>query len=149
MGEANAELHAAVSHTKGERVRHTTTRSWSIPYCNVCLSHKFQFETAGRAALPLVVLGILAWIGVSAVTGSQVVGVFVGLPICLLSIRPYKKALAKARAVLKQGCTSETAAVRYVDWYGNFHTFDFTNREYLNAFVAANRRKTMSDIREV
>jgi hypothetical protein len=40
-------------------------------------------------------------------------------------------------------------AVAYAGWYGTFHTFVFANRDYLDAFTAANARKTMSDARRV
>jgi hypothetical protein len=149
MGEPNAELRAAASHTKGKRVKHTTTRWWNIPYCSVCLDHKRQFEIAGWSAIPLILLGLILWIGVTGAAESPGMGLLLGLPTALLGIWPYNNALNRARATLKPSCTSERAAVRYLDWHSNFHTLAFTSREYLAAFVAANRRKTMSDIREI
>lgn len=146
MEEANAQFRAAASRTTGKRVQHTTTSWWDIPYCHACLAHKAKFDSAPWAFVPLALLGIVVWIAVSVAAENQGIGVLLGLPIALLGIWPYRKALQNARSSLRPSCTAEKAAVQYVSWHGSFHTFTFTSRAYLDRFVAANGRKTMSDI---
>jgi hypothetical protein len=59
------------------------------------------------------------------------------------------RARGRARAILKGDCSNVGPAVRYVGWYGTFQEFIFTNNEFAGLFVAANRRKNMSDIRKI
>lgn len=146
MSEPNTHLRAAASRTTGKRVRTTTTSWWDIPYCTLCLDHKAKFDNAPMALLPLALLGVFLWVLIASLTGSGGLGCVLGLAVGLVGIWPYSQALQKARDVMKPHCTAEQAAVQYLTWHGTFHTFAFTNRQYLDLFVDANGRKTMSDI---
>jgi hypothetical protein len=149
LENATAHLRAAASRTTGKKVQHTTTSWWEVPYCDVCLAHKAKFDKAQWAFAPFVFLGVIAWIGVSVLAERQSIGLLAGVALVLLGIWPYRKAIDSARAAMKPCCAAERAAVQYVGWHGTFHTFVFTNRDYLNHFLAANSRKTMSDIQLV
>src|SRR4051794_38188364 len=35
----NAEFRITSAHTKGRRVRHTTTKWWNVPWCTGCAEH--------------------------------------------------------------------------------------------------------------
>jgi hypothetical protein len=78
-----------------------------------------------------------------------VTGALLGIVILIAGIWVFHSTRPDAENHLQATCSAKTAAIRYSGWYGTFHTFVFANRTYLDAFIAANGRKTMSDVREV
>jgi hypothetical protein len=147
-GPADTVKRAAASRTTGKRVQHTKTSWWEVPYCTSCLTHEATFRRAttvlvgGVAAMALIFViasvhdaAIIGWLLVFAAAASAVWG---------------NRALSRrARSEMRPGCSATTGAVAYAGWYGTFHTFVFASSEYLDAFTAANARKTMSDVRRV
>src|SRR5262249_31085490 len=62
---ANRVLKASAKKSKGQRVVHTTTMSWEVPYCAACLAHVSAMDGAAFTAIGLAVIGFfiggLAW----------------------------------------------------------------------------------------
>jgi hypothetical protein len=66
-----------------------------------------------------------------------------------LALLAFRFGLAEAEKATASECASPGPAVEYSGWYGTVHDFVFSNQQYLDAFVALNRQKRMSDIREI
>lgn len=149
-GEApNTSIRASASKTKGKRVKHTTTSWWEVPYCTTCLSHKRAYEAASWWLIAGFVVGLLVWFLITNSTGSGLGGFIPGIVILGASVWPFTKAQAAARAQMRPTCCTPTVAVRYLGWYGTFHTFQFSSQAYTDEFLLANRSKNRSDVRQV
>jgi hypothetical protein len=146
---SNALIRASASKTKGKRVRHTTTSSWEVPYCTVCLSHKAAFDAASWWLIGGFVLGLLLWLLITNGTGSGIGGFIPGALVFGASFWPFVKAQASARAQMRPTCCTPAVAVRYLGWYGTFHTFQFSSKTYTDEFLRANSSKNRSDVRQV
>ncbi len=146
---ADAKFRAAASRTDGVRVQRTTTKWWDVPYCTSCLSHQSKYDSAVNWLAAGCGGGVGLWIVVGYATGNILSGLIVGLVLFGLSFLPYQKDRATAKELMCPECCSSGAAIRYLEWYGTFHTFVFSNRDYLDQFLAANHRKSRSDICEV
>lgn len=94
-------------------------------------------------------VGLVLWLFVSASNGPPALGRILALLGVAAGVWGYRAAQATGAANLQPSCAARTTPIRYVEWHGTFHTFVFASREYLQAFVAANERKTMSDVRSV
>jgi hypothetical protein len=146
---ANVHIRAAASKTTGKRVQHTKTSWWEVPYCSACLAHKASYEAVVWWLWGGLAAGVVAWILIAQASSSGMAGFIVGVIIAGSGVWPYSKARAAARAKMKPSCCTPTAAVRYLEWYGSFHTFVFESESYMDEFLAANGRKTRSDVRQV
>ena len=147
-GSPDTKLNASASRVIGKRVRHTTTSSWSVPYCSKCVHHKTVYESASNWLLVSFILGLIVWFFVAKV-GGGLIGFFAGIVLALLGFWPFSKAQTQAKSLMLSSCCSQIFAVRYVEWYGTFHTFVFFSKSYLELFLAANSRKKRSEITEV
>lgn len=145
---ADTHIRAAASRTTGKRVQRTTTSWWEIPYCSTCVEHKDKFDSAGNWLIAGVVIGIFAWPAFGVMSGSGTAGFVIGAGLFLVSLWPYHRVKASALGMMSHECSTPSCAVRYTEWHGTFHTFIFHNRPYLESFLAANDRKTRSDIRQ-
>jgi hypothetical protein len=147
-GPADREVPAAASRTTGKRVQHTKTYWWNVPYCSRCTDHARLYA---QAPMWLTVGLILATVtGILFLASDHpVIGVLVFAALLSGGVWAYLQALKNASAYLAPGCSTRRIAVKYVEWYGTSHTFIFANRAYLQSFIDANSRKTMSDVREV
>jgi hypothetical protein len=146
---ADSSLCVAASKTTGTRVQHKKTSWWDVPYCATCLAHKALYESAVWWLRGGLATGIVLWIFVGRTSGSGIAGFIVGVITVGASFWLYGKAQSAARAQMKASCCTPTAAVRYLDWHGNFHTFVFESESYTDEFLAANSRKTRSDVQQV
>jgi hypothetical protein len=147
-GDADTKLRASAARTTGKRVQRTTTSWWEVPYCSQCVRHKEAYDSASIWLWASWVLGVFVWFLVAQVLSASV-GFFVGAIVALLGIWPYQAARTRARTLMLSNCCSPTAAVRYVEWHGTFHTFVFASKSYLELFLAANSRKKRSDITQI
>ena len=145
----DSHFRAAASRTTGKRVQRTTTSSWEIPYCSACLAHKAAYEAAVLWLWGGVAAGIGAWISASQALSSGQAGFVIGVVVFGASLWPYRKAQTAARAQMKTTCCTPVAAVRYLEWYGSLHTFEFESQTYTNEFLAANNKKTQSDVKKI
>lgn len=148
-GEASGELQATASRTTGKRVQRTTTSWWHVPYCTSCLNHKAAYDEASKWSGRGVGAGLGAWLLFGWLTGSGWFGLAICVVLGVLGIWYEGKAKGEARRLMCETCAAPSSAVRYIEWHGTFHTFVFENRAYLESFIAANARKTMSDVRQV
>lgn len=146
---ADSNVRAAASRTTGKRVQRTTTSWWEVSYCTACLAHKASYEASVWWLWAGLAGGILAWFFVGQTSSSGTAGFLAGVAVAVASLWPYDKAKAAAKAQMKYSCCTPKAAVRYLEWHGTFHTFVFESKSYTNEFLAANGRKTQSDVREV
>lgn len=148
-GQANSELRAAASRTTGKRVQHTTTSWWHVPYCSSCLHHKAAYDGASKWSGWGLGGGVGAWVVLGWLTGSGWFGFIVAVALAAAGFWYQGKAQEEARKLMCATCAAPSDAVRYIGWHGTFHTFVFDSKGYLEDFVAANSRKTMSDVRQV
>jgi hypothetical protein len=81
--------------------------------------------------------------------GNRIAAIVIGVFFLAATIWAFRAATARARSLTRTSCAARMVPVRYADWHGTFHTFTFESRDYLEAFIAANNRKTMSDVRQV
>lgn len=146
---ADTHFRAEASHTKGKRVKHTTTKWWEVPWCSGCAEHSRWFSLSQTAlAFIFVVSGVSLVVAFISDT-NRIAAILIGGILLAASIWAFRATIARARSLCRANCTARTIPVRYVDWHGTFHTFTFESRSYLDAFIAANDRKTRSDVREV
>lgn len=148
LKQADNELRASASRTTGKRVQRTTTSWWEVPYCSACLSHQARYKGAASIFAGSAVLGLVLWIivGLAASGGAGAILAFTSFLVGLFLFIAAKQGAEKS---MSKTCCSPGSAVKYVEWHGTFHTFVFESETYLHAFLAANDRKTRSDVREV
>ena len=149
---ANDILPLSISRTTGKQVQRTTTHSWEVPYCKHCLNHMHKFNSGTTWFVVRFIVGILVFFA-SIAARSVVAGFVLGLLLFIISFIPdylTRKASQKAACrIMKASCFNPDCAIRYVAMYGTMHTFVFTNKSYLDSFLAANPTKTRSDIKEI
>jgi hypothetical protein len=92
--------------------------------------------------------GVVLWL-LAYLNGATLFAWVLGLLAIAGGIWGCRAAHATGLANLRPSCSARTAPIRYVEWHGTFHTFVFASHQYLQAFVEANERKTMSDVRAV
>jgi hypothetical protein len=114
--------------------------TWTIPYCQVCLTHIKEGEKAKAFAGGIGLLGLFIggylWYAVHAI---------LGIPVALAGLITatviYHKRTAKAK---RSGCACLGQAVAYLGWEGFIHAFDFASLKYALAFMVANERKLVN-----
>lgn len=142
-------MRAVAQRTTGKRVQHTTTMWWEVPHCRRCVDHSIRFARASRVLPGALLCSGVAW-ALLAIGGVNVWPALLAAAAVLGSgIFLYRHMITSAAERLLPDCASRTSAVRYLAWHGTFHTLVFTNRDYLDEFIASNERKKMSDIREI
>ena len=145
---ADAEFRAAASRTTGKRVQRTTTSWWDVPYCSACLVHVRAYNQAPTLLVLGIAAGVILWFVASA-NDAAIAAWLLAIAAIAAGIWAYRSTRNRGAANLSASCSAKTAAIRYVDWHGTFHTFIFASEQYLKAFIAANERKTMSDVRRL
>lgn len=146
---ADTHIRATASRTTGKRVQHTITSWWDVPYCSACIAHKTKFDSAGNWLTAGLIGGVAVWVILGFASSSGTVGFVCGLFLFLASLWAYHSTKKAAFGMMRHECSTPSCAVRYIEWHGTFHTFIFCNQSYLDAFLAANSRKTRSDVRRV
>lgn len=122
---------------------------WDVPYCSQCLAHVAAYQGASRWIVGGVIVGIIVCLLLLTQPLRGPLALAVGASIAAVSVLPFNNARAAAKETMKPRCAAPDCALRYLEWYGSVHTFVFASREYLDAFVSANARKTMSDIESI
>lgn len=145
----DSHLRAGASKTTGKRVINTRTSWWGVPYCTGCLAHKDAYDSANGWIGGGAAAGIALWCLIGFGMGSGLIGFVVGSAVVVAGYRQCGQAREASRTKMKPSCCSQSAAVRYLDWHGTFHTFEFESDSYLDEFLAINGRKTRSDVRKV
>jgi hypothetical protein len=148
-GVPDMKIKALAKRTTGKRVRRTVNSWYEVPYCKKCLHHKSKFESASGWLISGFILGLVTWYEVTDLLNNEKIGFAAGISLFILSFIPYKKSEDKARLLMSKNCYSPNCTVRYLEWYGTFHTFVFDSEVYLNRFLAANSTKKRSDITEI
>lgn len=147
-GSANTVRRTAASRTTGKRVQRTTTAWWEVPYCASCLSHESTFASASAIFGGGIAAAIIIFL-IASIQQAPVTGWILAFAAGAAAVWANRALTRRARAEMQPRCAATRGAVAYTGWYGTFHTFIFASREYLEAFTAANARKTMSDVRQV
>jgi hypothetical protein len=138
MQAADAEFEARVAVVR----KRQTAISWTFPYCAICLEHarRARWVRYGARALGVVAALVLAgagyWIG--GFIAAAIAGTIAGLAAWLPAERYFLRHVA---ARMSSSCTCFGPAVRYAEFYGSVHHFDFTNIAYADAFKRANEKK--------
>lgn len=128
-------------HVRTRRGR-SDSRTWTFPYCGVCLAHVAAGRRAARVAevlgaLAALVGGALAWL-----TGSwlaMLMGALVAGAATWLTSRSYL--LSRAGRAARPTCACLGPAVAYRGFYGSEHDFAFASETYAARFADANRSK--------
>jgi hypothetical protein len=142
---SDTKIKASASRTTGKRVKNTTTSWWEVPYCTTCINHKNAYEGASIWFAVSFALGIGAWY----ITPSGGNGLFYSFIIFVAGTIPFLISRNKAKTLMTPTCSCPSSAVSYLAWHGTFHTFVFTNKNYLESFLSTNSRKSRSDITEI
>jgi hypothetical protein len=146
---ADTLFRAAASHTKGKRVQHTTTKWWEVPWCGRCAEHSRWFSLSQNVLTFGLVAGGAAILFAAVSEANRIIAIVIGVLLFASTTWAFRAATGRARLLTRTSCAATMVPVRYTDWHGTFHTFTFESRGYLEAFITANNRKTMSDVREV
>lgn len=145
----DSHLRAGASKTTGKRVVNTKTSWWEVPYCAVCLAHKGAYDSASGWVSGGTAVGFAVWCLIGFGMGNGRIGFLVGSAVIATGYWRCSQAREASRLKMKPSCCAPSAAVKYLDWHGTFHTFVFESESYLDEFLAVNGRKTRSDVRKV
>ncbi len=148
-GTADSELRAAAARTTGSRVVHTKTKWWEVPHCGRCVAHIVRYRSSDRAASLVRVLGFVAAVGFGVLAASFATAVVTMAVTLLVAAVVRSKVRRGAAGLTTSACAGPGTAVGYVRWHGTMHEFEFSHQHYLELFIAANGRKTMSDVRTI
>jgi hypothetical protein len=129
-------------------LRATATKTKGKKVVTSCAMHISVAQKASTMMATGIVIAVVAAI-IALFEGSGTLALVVAILILAPTIWLSNRTKAQARAIVKARCGSVNVAVHYAGWYGTFHEFIFTNRSFVQLFVLANNRKTMSDIREM
>ena len=142
-GPVGSALSVSSSKSNGQRVVHTKTNAWDFPYCDACVGHVRETETAKRVAWTLLAVSVIVsgilWVSVSPYLGIPAGILAVGGTIFL-----YKKQMAAARGLCCVGCACIEKAVAYLGWHSTLHQFEIASLDYALAFMVANQRKLVN-----
>ena len=149
---ADRETRISAFRTTGVRVKHTSTTSWHVPICRVCLWHIRLIKASG-AAFKSSVFAWLALFFVVLLLGTRahsfltervvfIIG-FMGPGFMGLGVLLWLMGLVRRT----RRCTALSRPIRYRGRYGNTHEFVFRNRQVLDTFILANARQICSKVR--
>jgi hypothetical protein len=148
-GASDTHFRASASKSTGKKVVTTRTSWWEVPYCSTCLHHVQKYQAAAQILVNGVVLGIIFAIIVAVFATSLMAGLIAGIVAIIGGVILSNNMKTEATRLTQPKCISPDTAVEYTGWYGTAHDFVFKSRSYAEQFAAINRRKTMSDIREI
>lgn len=153
---------AEATRESGKRVIKIQTRSWKFPICRECVDWIDVQKAATKSLLTFIIIlacaAILIMLGLFVILTpepskpkskpdepkpSSVPCFVLGVPLAVISplfYKNWKKKQSKADA-LKPDPDCDTEPVKYVEWSGTVHTFEFTNRVFCEKFQYANVNK--------
>jgi hypothetical protein len=146
MGTSDREIEITCTE---QRYRHSSTASWKIPYCNACISHAKQHSASDSNKAGVVFLALIfgCYVGY---TFSVWLGVLVALGLAIALPLLWEMFFGKQiDSQLKPSCSTKSYAVEFKSFHGYSMDFVFSNREYLNLFLATNSSKNHSSVRDV
>jgi hypothetical protein len=106
---------------------------------------KCSYACVGGGMAAGLLAAIVGYCYTHSAWGGGALGGLVFFVAWLASNHFWQLAVSKTRDC----CAAPGEAVQYLGWYGTVHEFLFSNRQYIQDFVQANGRKTMSDIRQL
>jgi hypothetical protein len=157
---ATTSLGTSYTRTTGKRVIHHDTRVWQIPYCQDCVKHVREANSATRwranriwmdVCLGFLLSGVLI-LGCHQSIPSEslkyVLDIVVVSSVALLVAflcrrvqREFSTKITIIRARAPASCCSVYRACHYNGWYGTVHTFRFCNAHFVDALRRANPGK--------
>ena len=161
--ECNATITA--TRTAGVEVVRTTSKTWTVPYCRLCLEHQDTYRnleaTRRRLVRGFLWAALAAFLAASAVfavwrwppedhiTGGLAIPVaFACLAWLVVLVPPIALRQRKAGRLsawldrqVSPACACRGPAAAYRGWRDSVHTFDFVGEEYARLFENENARK--------
>ncbi len=127
---------------------------WQVPYCQDCLAHLRQSQSAGPPPWWVNTLVALVFGAIIFISWRHANWIIFGLMTITLALAALavqslwyrQQEMAEDAAVRMCGpeCSGPGPAVHYLGTSGPVHTFEFANGDYAEAFVEANPKRRSS-----
>jgi len=136
----DAETRVSVKKLAGQRVVATDSAAGlDFPYCQRCIRHVADWESAGVTSAGVMLLGLLAALGIALLV-NWLIGLLALAAAALLAYSLAQARRGRARASCGPSCASPEKAVAYLGWSGTTSAFTFDSPTYTARFAEQNTR---------
>jgi hypothetical protein len=166
---ADTRVEVSSTRTTGKRVIHSTTKAWSVPYCNLCLEHIQASKDLQSHRIfvwhpSLVISAVGVFLSLILLVSKLVLGLAafaVTIGVLVLTYKwsrgTYERAMKAKEAEREQlkrrldsalcatCCEQVAIAAGYEGWHGTVHSFTFASQQFAAAFEQANPGKCLHD----
>ena len=132
----DTELH--LPRARGAHAAADSATGIDIPYCSRCMRHAEAWDHAGVGSAFVLVLGVLAFIGMSLVAARPLLGLFAllaSIPLALIVAGARRR---HARAACTEACASPGIALAYQGYNGTLTSIAFESLTYAARFAEHN-----------
>jgi len=137
-------LAVSATRSRGNRVVHTETKQWEVPYCGRCIEHIRAIHAAHSLAKLLSFLSLLAG-GIVGFAVSPFFGVSVGILALFGTVVLLSKQAGHIRAECgAYSCVDAKEAIAYLGWQGTLHRFEISSQRFACHFMKANQSKLVN-----
>jgi hypothetical protein len=136
----DAETRVPVKRAGGQReVARDSAPALAFPYCQRCIGHVAEWESAGVMSAGVLLLGMLAAVGIALLV-NWLLGVIALIAAALLAYSLAQARRGRARASCGPSCASPEKALAYLGWSGTTSAFTFDSPTYTARFAEQNTR---------
>jgi hypothetical protein len=132
----DTELH--VPRARSANAAPDSAAGLDVPYCSRCMRHAEAYERAGVASAAVLVVGVLAFIGVSLIAARPLMGLvalLVSIPVALGVATARRK---RAMAGCTEACAAPGMALAYQGYNGTLTSIAFESLTYAARFAEHN-----------
>ncbi|WP_394823165.1 hypothetical protein [Pendulispora albinea] len=137
------ELVVWASRTRGVKLVHSRTKTWTFPCCAECARHMNEWYDGSVALRAFLVAGACIAF-VVLVAGGIAEALAVAAAAIALGYAARTIARRRAAALMSPQCACAWSPVQYLGWNGTLHAFFIAQHGYATAFVDANAHRDES-----